>query len=83
MIREEKDTRLEFLDNGVVNVVIITRYLKGENEIGSENWGCCLEPHPAHLEHARTFLSDYHIGILETAWTEEVISNRANSTMRH
>lgn len=73
MITEQPETRLEFLDDGRVNVTIITHYFKGDKEIGQDNWGCCLEPHAAYLDYAKEVLSEYHYNIVKTAWTNEVI----------
>lgn len=77
MITEQAETKMEFLDDGRINVTIITHYLKDDKEIGQDNWGCCLEPHPAYLDYAREILSDYHYNIVKTAWTSEVISTYA------
>lgn len=74
MFNETKETKLEILDNGCVNVTIITRYFKNNVEIGNENWGSCLEPHPAHLEYAAEFLDEYYLNILRATWTDEVMA---------
>ena len=46
MFTENSETKLELFDDGRINVTIITHYLKDGVEIGQDNWGCCLEPHP-------------------------------------
>lgn len=77
MFTEEKVTKLELLNDGRINVVVITHYLKDGMEIGQDNWGCCLEPNKAHLEHAKTILDDYYYNIVKTAWTEDVMARYA------
>lgn len=72
MFTEEQETKLEILNDGKINVIVITHYLKDGVEIGQDNWGCCLEPHPAYLEYAESFLDEYYINIIRNVWTEEV-----------
>ena len=79
MFTEEQEVRLEILDDGKINVIIIKHYLKDGQEIGQENWGCCLEPHIAYLEYAKTILSDYHINIIQQVWTPEVMEKYTNN----
>lgn len=74
MFKETSETKLELLDDGRINVVIITHYFKDDVEIGQDNWGCCMEPQQPYLEYAKTILNDYYYNIVQTAWTEEVMS---------
>lgn len=74
MMTEESEIKLEILDDGRVNITIITNYLKDGIKKGEDNWGCCLEPNPAYLEYASTILDEYHINILRAVWTEDVMS---------
>lgn len=74
MFTEKQEVRLEILDDGKINVVIIKHYLKDGQEIGQDNWGCCLEPHPAYLAYAEEILDEYYMNIIRTAWSEDVMS---------
>ena len=73
MFTEKIDTKLEFLESGLVNVILTTHFFKGENKIGQDVWMCCLEPNQASLQHIESILSEYHVNIIKTAWTDEVI----------
>lgn len=73
MFTEEQETKLEILNDGKINVIVITHYLKDGVEIGQDNWGCCLEPHPAYLEYAKQILNEYYFNIIKAVWTNEVI----------
>lgn len=79
MITETKETNLTILNGGIINVMIITHYLKDGNEIGQESWGCCLEPHPAYLEQAEEILDPYHLNIVKAAWSDEIMMAYNNS----
>lgn|GEM_PF-6087402 len=73
MFTENSETKLELFDDGRINVTIITHYLKDGVEIGQDNWGCCLEPHPAYLEYAEIFLDEYYMNIVRASWTDGVM----------
>lgn len=75
MFTEKNETKLEILEDGKVNVTIIKYYFRDGHEIGRDNWGCCLEPHPAYLEYASQFLSEYYMNIIKQAWTDEVMTS--------
>lgn len=74
MFTEQPEIKMEILDDGKVNLTIITNYLKNGVKVGEDNWGCCLEPSLAYLEYASTLLDEYHLNILRSVWTEEVIA---------
>ena len=79
MFTEQPEIKMEILDDGRVNVTIITNYFKNGIKVGSDNWGCCLEPNLAYLEYASTLLDEYHLNILRSVWTEEVMANYAKN----
>lgn len=74
MFTETQETRLEILPDGKINVTVITYYFKNGLEIGQDNWGCCLEPHPAYLAYAEEILDEHYINIIRTAWSEDVMN---------
>ena len=82
MFTESQDVSLTILNGGFINVTIVKHYFKDGVEIGQEDWGCCLEPHPAYLEHAETFLDNYYINIIKSVWTEEVINAYMTSLIK-
>lgn len=82
MFTEEKETKLEILDDGRINVVVITHYLKDGMAVGQDNWGCCLEPHPAYLDYAKEILDDYYMNIVKSVWTDEVMNKYLAKTQR-
>lgn len=73
MFTEEQEIEMNILNDGRVNLTIIKNYLKDGIKVGSDCWGCCLEPHPAYLEYAKQILNDHYFNIVKTAWTDEVI----------
>lgn len=79
MFTEESQVELKILDDGKVNVTIITSFYKDGIKKGEENWGCCLEPNLAYLEYAGTILDEYHLNILRSVWTQEVMDKYAKS----
>lgn len=79
MFTERSETKLEILDNGVINVTVLTHYFKNDAKIGEDNWGCCLEPIPVYLEYAKTILDDYYYNIVKTAWTDDVMAQYAKN----
>lgn len=79
MFTEKAETRLEILDNGIINVTIVKYYFKDGMQIGMDNWGCCLEPTPIHLMHAETFLDEYHMNIVRATWSEKIMTEFAKS----
>lgn len=81
MFTESQDVVLTILKDGFINIAIVKHYFKDGVEIGQEDWGCCLEPHPAYLEYAETFLDVYYINIIKSVWTEEVVNAYYNSQM--
>lgn len=74
MFTEEPEIKMEIMDDGRVNVTIITNYYKDGIKKGEDNWGCCLEPNLAYLEYASDFLDEYHLNIIRSVWTEGVVS---------
>lgn len=74
MFTEESQVELKILDDGKINVTIITSYYKDGVKKGEDNWGCCLEPNLAYLEYAATILDEYHVNIIRSVWTDDVIS---------
>lgn len=77
MFTEEPEIKMEILDDGKVNITIITNYLKNGVKVGEDNWGCCLEPHLAYLDYASTILDEYHLNILRNVWTQDVMDSYA------
>lgn len=77
MFTEEPEIKMEIMDDGRVNITIITNYYKDGVKIGEDNWGCCLEPNLAYLEYAEEFLDEYHLNILRSVWTEKVMNTYA------
>ena len=58
-------------------------YFKDGVEIGQDNWGCCLEPHPAYLEYAETFLDERQMNAVRALWTDEVMEAFAEKQYRN
>lgn len=69
-----KETRLEILSNGIVQVLIQTVYLKEDgSELTRENWRTTLLP--GEFTKASEVLDTYHMEIIEKVWTDEVIAS--------
>ena len=83
MFTESSETQMTILDDGRVNITIITHYFKDGVEIGQDNWGCCLEPHPAYLEYAETFLDERQMNAVRALWTDEVMEAFAEKQYRN
>lgn len=63
---------LEILENGVIQLLIQTAYVKPDGEeLTRENKRTCLMP--GEFERAEKLLNEYYMNIVNAAWTPQVI----------
>lgn len=71
-MRQENNTVLKILPNGIIDIEITTIYFDElGNELARRSWKRCVEP--ARYDDAREVLDEYHMGIVNSVWTQEVI----------
>ena len=73
MFTEEKQTELHIGSDGVITVSIITCYYRNNVKIGEEHWQQAMTPGPVYMNIAEELLDEYHLNIVRSVWTEEVI----------
>lgn len=73
MFTEEKQTELHINNNGVITVSIITSYYRNDVKIGEEHWQQAMTPGPVYMNIAEELLDEYHLNIVRSVWTQEVI----------
>ena len=77
MFTEDKRTELHVSDNGVILVTIITSYYRNGNKIGEEHWQQAMVPDPVYVKIAENILDEYHLNIVRSVWTDEVMQKFA------
>ncbi len=71
-LTEKKIYTLEILEYGIIQLLIQTAYIKEDGaELARENWRTTLMPND--IEYAKELLDEYHLNIVRTVWTEEVV----------
>lgn len=71
-LTEKKIYTLEILEYGIIQLLIQTAYIKEDGtELTRENWRTTLMPND--IEYAKELLDEYHLNIVRSVWTEEVI----------
>lgn len=73
MFTEDKRTELHISDNGIIIITIITSYYRDGNKIGEDHWQQAMVPDPVYVKIAEELLDEYHLNIIRSVWTEEVI----------
>ena len=74
----EKVYRLEILENGIIQLLVQTVYFKSSGEeLTRENWRTTLLP--GDFDRAKGLLDDYHLNIVRSVWTNEVIKTYTRS----
>lgn len=68
----KKVYQLEILEGGVIQLLVQTVYFKQDgSELTRENWRTVLMPND--IEYAKELLDEYHLNIVRSVWTEEVV----------
>ena len=73
MFTEEKQTELHIGSDGVITVSIITSYYRNNVKIGEEHWQQAMTPGPVYMNIAEELLDEYHLNIVRSVWTDEVM----------
>lgn len=75
----KKVYQLEILEGGIIQLLIQTVYFKENGvELTRENWRTTLMP--GDFDRAKELLDDYHLNIVRSVWTNEVVNTYARST---
>lgn len=77
LFTEEKQTELHIGNDGVITVHIITSYYKDKVKIGEDHWQQAMVPDPVYVNIAGQILDEYHLNIVRSVWTDEVMQKFA------
>lgn len=77
MFTEEKQTELHINSDGVIIVHITTSYYKNNVKIGEDHWQQAMVPDPVYVKIAENILDEYHLNIVRSVWTDEVMQKFA------
>lgn len=79
MFTEEKKTELHISSDGIITVSIITSYYRNNVKIGEDHWQQAMIPDPVYMNIAEKLLDEYHLNIIRSVWTEEVVEKFKNN----